>query len=194
MSKNLTLARAKNILKILPKSESFWLCTNQDLRSLNTLAKSLDQANDDVFRYHVNKYKNDFSTWVKDIIGDNDFAREISRIKTKATLVRKIDEKINESRALVRKYNSIAKKRKKTFKKRAVKRVKPKKVKKKVTRRVKKKIKRKKARKKVTRKKKKPLRSVKIRKKVAKRKPARKRKHVVTSKKKITKKSRRKKR
>ena len=83
MSKNIILSRAKNLLKVVPLKQSFWLCTNQNLRSLNTLANSLDEVNDDVFRYHVNKYKNDFSTWVRDVIGDNDFAREISRIKTK---------------------------------------------------------------------------------------------------------------
>jgi hypothetical protein len=37
----------------------------------------------------VDKYKNDFSTWVKDVIDDKDLAREISRIKTRYTLVRK---------------------------------------------------------------------------------------------------------
>ena len=67
MSKKITLNRAKNLLKVVPNKQSFWLCTNQDLRSLNTLASTLDEVNDDVFRYHVNKYKNDFSAWVRDV-------------------------------------------------------------------------------------------------------------------------------
>ena len=130
MSKKITLSRSKNLLKVVPPKKSFWLCINQDLRSLNSLADALDEVNDDVFRYHVNKYKNDFSTWVRDFIGDNDFAREISRIKTKDTLVRKIREKVNESREVVAKYKAMIEKRKKTIKKKKPKRKPKKKVKK----------------------------------------------------------------
>lgn len=127
MSKKITLIRAKNLLKVVPQKESFWLCTNQNLRSLNRLAKALDEVSDDVFRYHVNKYKNDFSTWVRDMISDNDFAREISRIKTKDTLVRKITEKVDESKDVVTKYKVIAAKRKKVVKKKVKKKAKKKK-------------------------------------------------------------------
>lgn len=104
MTKKITLSRAKKILRIVPMSKSFWLCTNEYLRSLNTLAISLENASDDVFRYHVDKYKNDFSTWVKDVVDDKDLAREISRIKTRYTLVRKIRENVEESKNLVKRY------------------------------------------------------------------------------------------
>lgn len=141
MSKKITLTRAKNLLQVVALKNSFWLCTNQNLRSLNTLATSLDEVNDDVFRYHVNKYKNDFSAWVRDVIGDNDFAREISRIKTKDTLVRKITEKVVESRNVVSKYKDIAKKRKKVVKKKVKKpkKTRKRKPKKKITRKPKRK-------------------------------------------------------
>ncbi|MBW2971290.1 hypothetical protein KY320_03980 [Candidatus Woesearchaeota archaeon] len=123
MGKSMSLARAKRLLKVVGGKDSFWLCTNEDLRSLNTLAQALERVDDDVFRYHVNKYKNDFSDWVKDKIGDNDFAREISRIKTKDTLVRKLNEKVDESRELVKKYRVAAAKRKRTIRKKPKKRV-----------------------------------------------------------------------
>jgi hypothetical protein len=104
MTRKLTLFRAKKILRVVPLSKSFWLCTNEYLRSLNTLADALERVSDDVFRYHVDKYKNDFATWVKDAIDDKDLAREISRIKTRYTLVRKIRENIDESKSIVRRY------------------------------------------------------------------------------------------
>jgi hypothetical protein len=112
MTKKVTLSRAKKILRIVPASKSFWLCTNEYLRSLNTLALSLESATDDVFRYHVDKYKNDFSTWVKDIVDDKDLAREISRIKTRYTLVRKIRENVDESKNLVKRYKKHTVKKK----------------------------------------------------------------------------------
>lgn len=187
MSKKITLTRAKNLLKVVPQKESFWLCTNQNLRSLNTLAKALDEVSDDVFRYHVNKYKNDFSTWVRDMISDNDFAREISRIKTKDTLVRKITEKVDESKDVITKYKVIAAKRKKVVKKKPVKKKAKKKAKKKIT-------KKKHAKKKKAKKKKKPVKK-KAKKKVAKRRPTKRKavkKKVRKSKKKTTKKTRKK--
>jgi hypothetical protein len=107
MTRKLTLFRAKKILRVVPLSKSFWLCTNEYLRSLNTLADALERVSDDVFRYHVDKYKNDFATWVKDAIDDKDLAREISRIKTRYTLVRKIRENIDESKSIVKRYKKV---------------------------------------------------------------------------------------
>jgi hypothetical protein len=120
MGKKLTLSRAKNILRVVPATRSFWLCTNEYLRSLNTLSNSLESSTDDVFRYHVDKYKNDFSTWVKDVVDDKDLAREISRIKTRSTLVRKIKENIDEAKSIVKRYRKAAVKKKTPPKKKAI--------------------------------------------------------------------------
>ncbi len=108
MTKKLTLSRAKKILRVVPQSKSFWLCTNEYLRSLNTLAEALEKVSDDVFRYHVDKYKNDFASWVKDCIEDKDLAREISRIKTRYTLIRKIRENVDEAKSLVKRYRKVS--------------------------------------------------------------------------------------
>ncbi len=87
---------AKRILSKVPESVSFWLCTNQKLYSLRELTDTLGAVSEDVFRYHVNRDKNDFENWIRDIIQDRELAREISRIKTKETLMRKIQERIEE--------------------------------------------------------------------------------------------------
>lgn len=116
MTKKMTISRAKKILKVVPSSKSFWLCTNEYLRSLNTLAEALERVSDDVFRYHVDKYKNDFATWVKDSIDDKDLAREISRIKTRYTLIRKIRENVDEAKSLVKRYKKPVKTLKKANK------------------------------------------------------------------------------
>jgi len=87
-------SEAKRVLSRVPESVSFWLCTNQKLFSLKELALVLKGINDDMFRYHVNRDKNDFENWISDIIQDKELAREISRIKTKETLMRKIQERV----------------------------------------------------------------------------------------------------
>ena len=102
MKKNISSRDAGRMLARVPANTSFWLCTNEYLRNLDELAKSLHEVNDEIFRYHVNRDKNDFEVWIRDVISDKELAREISRIKTRETLVRKISERVDELRKIVR--------------------------------------------------------------------------------------------
>src|SRR3989344_5460904 len=95
MKKPSSYAEAKRILKKVTRNHAFWLCTNEDLRSLQEISDALKNAEDEVYRYHVNRDKNDFEGWIRDVKGDRELAREITRIKTKDTLIRKIDDRIN---------------------------------------------------------------------------------------------------
>ena len=95
MKRSVESSEAKRVLGRTSLEESFWLCTNENLRSLAALSKALEDIDDNVFRYHVNRDKNDFEAWIRDIIKDKELAREISRVKTKETLVRKISERVD---------------------------------------------------------------------------------------------------
>lgn len=103
MKRNLSPSEARKLLSKVPSEVSFWLCTNEHLRNLDELAVTLNKVNDEVFKYHVNRDKNDFEAWIRDIISDKELAREISRIKTRETLVRKISERVEELRKLTKK-------------------------------------------------------------------------------------------
>ena len=103
MKRKVPVAVAKGILAKVPFHVSFWLCTNENLRSLADVFEALQKASDDVFRYHVNRDKNDFEVWIRDIIKDKDLAREIARVKTRETLIRKISERVDELRTNVKK-------------------------------------------------------------------------------------------
>jgi hypothetical protein len=124
-------AAAKGILSKVPPERSFWLCTNENLRSLTDLSNALDKATNDVFRYHVNRDKNDFETWIRDELMDKDLAREIARVKTKETLLRKISERLEELQKIIKRSKPVKKVKrvKKTKKVRKVKKKKSKKVK-----------------------------------------------------------------
>lgn len=128
MKKRLNTAEARRILSKAPFQVSFWLCTNEQLRSLEELSVALKKASDDVFRYHVNRDKNDFEAWIRETIKDKELAREISRIKTRTTLIRKLDERVAELRKLVKKgFTGRKKKRFKTVRSKKNKRKKAKK-------------------------------------------------------------------
>ena len=60
MKRLVNYAEARRILSKVSRADRFWLCTNENLRNLSELAESLRGVNDDVFRYHVNRDKNDF--------------------------------------------------------------------------------------------------------------------------------------
>ena len=106
MKRKVPPAVAKGILSRVPFSVSFWLCTNESLRSLADVYEALERATDEVFRYHVNRDKNDFEVWIREVIKDKDLAREIARVKTKDTLVRKIRERVDELRAIIKRNDS----------------------------------------------------------------------------------------
>jgi len=114
MKKRVKPSEAKQLLRAVSGTKSFWLCTNQEVRSLRGLSKVLSNLTLDVFRYHVNRDKNDFEVWIREVVQDRTLAREIARIKTKETLKRKITERVEQlSKASAR---LISKKRKKVSK------------------------------------------------------------------------------
>lgn len=121
MKRNLAPGEARRILSRVPVNVSFWLCTNEQLVRLDDLGSALQRVSDDVFRYHVNRDKNDFEVWIRDIVHDRELAREISRIKTKDTLIRKISERVEELREIV---NDAKRARKATVRLRSRKRAK----------------------------------------------------------------------
>ena len=112
MKRKVPAAVAKGVLAKVPVPISFWLCTNENLRSLAELSTALQKADDEVFRYHVNRDKNDFEVWIREVIKDKDLAREIARVKTKETLVRKITERVEELVGVVKRSGAKSAKKK----------------------------------------------------------------------------------
>ncbi len=116
MKRKVPAVTARGVLAKVPLNVSFWLCTNENLRSLADLSAALQKADDEVFRYHVNRDKNDFEVWIREVIKDKDLAREIARVKTKETLVRKISERVEELQAIVKRFSAKKKSRKSRLK------------------------------------------------------------------------------
>ncbi len=119
MKRPVQYAEARRILGKTSLTDGFWLCTNENLRSLNELSLSLDSADNDVFRYHVTRDRNDFEAWIREMVKDKELAREIARVKTKETLIRKIGERIEELRDVIKKHKNLLGRKKKKRRKQA---------------------------------------------------------------------------
>ena len=46
------------------------------------------------FAYHVNKEKNDFATWIRDIIGDAELAERLGKKKDKASTIKLVNDRV----------------------------------------------------------------------------------------------------
>jgi hypothetical protein len=65
----------------------------RQIKNMRELAEVLEKMNEDVFTYHVNAQKNDFSNWLKDVIRDEELAKEIAG-RSKAETASKISSKV----------------------------------------------------------------------------------------------------
>ena len=64
------------------------------IKGLMDLDSSLENMGEETFKYHVNDYRNDFSTWIRDVIKDEKLANELlltkDKCRTQVLLLRRI--------------------------------------------------------------------------------------------------------
>lgn len=66
-----------------PKEHYFKLRNGQELKSLNDLRKALGYMTEEEWNHHVNEVKNDFATWVKEALQNQEIYEKIKDIKKK---------------------------------------------------------------------------------------------------------------
>jgi hypothetical protein len=79
----LTNQDAKKWLADVPEEYVFWCCDGRVMRNMQELAEALNTMADDVFAYHANQQRNDFSTWVRDIIRDDRLAADLLQVSSR---------------------------------------------------------------------------------------------------------------
>lgn len=75
----------KEILANVPGEYVFYLHDGRILRNIEELRDALNNITEELYAYHVNQEKNDFSNWVKDIICDEKLARDLRKATTRTT-------------------------------------------------------------------------------------------------------------
>lgn len=76
----------------ISEKEAFRLKNGEMLWSLQDLKSKLPNIPDEVFSYHISNPKNDFSNWIEGVFGKADLAKSVRRIKTKKSLIKKLEE------------------------------------------------------------------------------------------------------
>jgi len=83
MAKKLTRDDVESILADVPEQYVFNCRDGKVLRNVRELRDALLTMTDETFFYHSNDIKHDFSDWVRDIIKDNQLARDLVRSTTR---------------------------------------------------------------------------------------------------------------
>lgn len=84
----------QTFLADVPQELVFWCNDGQILKNLKELRDALAIMNDYTFTYHVNEAKNDFYTWVRDVVRDDILANELLGVADSVTAVRVVAERI----------------------------------------------------------------------------------------------------
>ena len=93
-----TKDEAKKYLSDAAPEQCFWVNNGPILKNLDELANAMPDLSNDTFYHHVNSDKNDFSNWIRDVIGDQALANDLLSSKDKYSALRKIRNRMNSLR------------------------------------------------------------------------------------------------
>jgi hypothetical protein len=63
-------------------------------RNLQQLVECLGHMSEDSYNHHVTAVKNDFSTWIRDVFGDDKLANDLTEIDSSAEAAKVIKDRI----------------------------------------------------------------------------------------------------
>ncbi|MBW2992132.1 hypothetical protein KY345_02850 [Candidatus Woesearchaeota archaeon] len=92
----------KQVLGQAPEEKVFYLKDGRKLKNILELTEAFESMSEDVFRHHVNEMRNDFSSWVGDVLDDKELAEDIKDIRDRT------DAEIRLLKHIVKKLTSAA--------------------------------------------------------------------------------------
>ena len=90
----ITRAVAEQRLGDVPQDRQFWCSDGRILKNLPELRVALEQMTDETFRYHSNDAKNDFSNWVRDVIGDDELAADLRKSNVRVQAAKIVADRV----------------------------------------------------------------------------------------------------
>jgi len=76
------------------QDKAFWRHDGGVVKNLDELAAALRAMSEETFRHHATVDKNDFSNWVRDVIGDGTLANQLQKTMTQANAARKVETRL----------------------------------------------------------------------------------------------------
>jgi hypothetical protein len=86
---------ARRRLADVPDGKRFWCNDGKIIKSLRELGISLKDMSDGTYHYHRGEGKNDFSKWVREVVGDTELAEELGRAESPEQASRAVAKRIS---------------------------------------------------------------------------------------------------
>lgn len=74
----------EKVLGKVPAQYVFYCRDGRVFADLRELAEGLKAMSDETFTYHSNLQKQDFSNWVRDVIGDEELANDLAKASSRS--------------------------------------------------------------------------------------------------------------
>lgn len=74
----------------------FWINNGPVVKNLRELRDALLNINEESFKFHVNKEKNDFAAWVKDVLKDEPLSKRLLKVKTLKAFVKAVEDRLKK--------------------------------------------------------------------------------------------------
>ena len=108
MNKTVSLEDAKRILADASPEQCFWVNNGSIIKNLSEMSDALAGMKDEIFSHHVNKEKNDFGNWVRDVIKDDELANDIASVRSREKILKKVQSRLKKLEIKTRKKRSTA--------------------------------------------------------------------------------------
>jgi hypothetical protein len=79
----------------VPDDKRFWCQDGKVIKNLKDLEEALNNMSDETFRHHSGEERNDFSNWIRDVVGDEKLARDLSKAKSRIQASKAIAQRIS---------------------------------------------------------------------------------------------------
>jgi hypothetical protein len=79
-----------------PPEKGFWFCNSSRANNIYQLVDTIEHTNEGVFRYHVNKERNDFADWILHVLEDEVLYHQVVHETDRYWLIQKVRHRIKE--------------------------------------------------------------------------------------------------
>lgn len=87
---------AEKYMADVPDDVVFRVHDDGVLKNLRELSEALKTMPDEIFSFHSNAEKKDFSNWIRDVIGDAKLAGDLGKAKTRLQAAKAVERRIAE--------------------------------------------------------------------------------------------------
>jgi hypothetical protein len=86
---------AKRRLGDVPDEKRFWCYDGKNFNNLRELRKAFIDMSDETFHYHLGEGRSDFSKWVREVVGDEKLANDLSKAKSRIQASQTVAQRIS---------------------------------------------------------------------------------------------------